>query len=86
MGPLEPEKKWNERESKLINYSSTLIGVNGVPLYYVMRGKDNLDTNGDLPNFIENTIACATVKGDYYEADCHKFHQALVLLTTGHQL
>ena len=35
-GTLESEKKLKEWESKLINYVSTLIGVNGVPLSYVV--------------------------------------------------
>ena len=65
---------------------STLIGVNGVSLYYVVQEKDNPDANGDFPNFIENIIACAPLKGDYYEADCYKVHQALVLFTTGKSL
>ena len=36
-GTLESEKKLKEWESKLMNYVSKLIGVNGVPLSYVVR-------------------------------------------------
>ena len=64
MGPLESENKWKEWESKYINYFSTLIGVNGVPLSYVVRAKDNTDANGDFHNFIDKTISCAPLKGD----------------------
>ena len=59
LGPLESDNTWKEWESKFINCLSTLIGVNGVPISYVVRVKDNSDANGDFPNFIDKTIACA---------------------------
>ena len=62
---------------------STIIGVNGIPLSYVLREKDNPDANGGFHRFIENTIECETLKGDYYEADHHTVNQALVSFTTG---
>ena len=65
LGPLESENKRKEWESKFINYLSTLIGVNGVPLSYMVRGKVNPDANGDFPIFIDKTIACGTLKGNY---------------------
>ena len=64
LGPLGLENKWKEWESKFINYLYALIGVNRVPLYYVVRGKDNPDANGEFPNFIDKTISCAPLKGD----------------------
>ena len=36
-GPLDSKKKWKYWKLKFINDFPTLIGVNGVPLYYVMR-------------------------------------------------
>ena len=49
----------------------------------MVREKDNPDAKGDLLNFIDKTIACAPLKGDYYEADWHTVHQALVSFTSG---
>ena len=66
-GPLDSEKKWNEWESKLINYLSTLIVVNGVPLSYMVREKDNPDENGDYPNLIDKAIACNPLEDNYYK-------------------
>ena len=70
---------------KLFNFLSTLIGVNGVPLYYVVRGKYNPDANREFPTFIDKTIACAPLKRDKYEAGHHTVHQARVSFTPGHQ-
>ena len=63
-----------------------LIGVNGVPLYYMMRETDNPYGKGELTNFIDNKIAYYALKGNYYQADLHIVHQELVLLPTGEQL
>ena len=63
---------------------STLIGVNGITLSYVVREKDNPEKNGELTKFIDKTIECAPLKGNYYEAGCHTVHQALVSFIMGH--
>ena len=36
-GSLETENKWPEWEPAFINYLSTLDGVDGIPLSYVVR-------------------------------------------------
>ena len=64
-GPSESENKWKERESKFINSLSTIIGFNVVPLYYVVREKDNPDANGDFPDLIDKMIKCEPLKDDY---------------------
>ena len=63
-GPMESENNFKEWKSKFINYFSTLIGVNGVPLSRMVLEKYNPDAKGDFPNYIENTISCAPLKGD----------------------
>ena len=50
---------------KFINYLSTIIGFNVVPLYYVVREKDNPDANGDFPDLIDKMIKCEPLKDDY---------------------
>ena len=52
----------------------------------LVQGKENLDANGDSPNFIYKTIACVPLKGDYYEAGCNAVRQEMVLFTTGQTL
>ena len=61
--PLKSEKKWKEWWSKFINYLSTLIGVNGVPLYFVVWEKYNTDANGDFPNFLFQDDSTCDNKG-----------------------
>ena len=58
LGPLESENIWKEWESTLINYFSTLIGVNLFPLSYTVRENNNPDANGDIPNFIQKNHVC----------------------------
>ena len=81
--PFESENNCKEWESKFINYFSTLNGFNGVFLSYVMRGKENRDENGELPDFINKKIVCAILKGIYYEPGIHTLQQELVSFTTG---
>ena len=69
-------------DSKFTNDLSTLIGVNGVTLSNVVRENNNPDSNEKFPNFIDNTISCVPLKGDYYEADHHTVHQTLVSFAT----
>ena len=69
---------------KIHQYLSTLIVVIGVPLSYVVREKENPDAEWDFPKFIDKTIACASLKGNYYEADHHTVHKALLSFKTGH--
>ena len=42
------------------------------------------DANGAFTNFIDKTIECKPLKGDYHEADRHTVHHALVSFKTGH--
>ena len=82
-GPLVSENKWIEWEPKFVNYLSTLIGMNGVPLSYVVRENDNPDQTGPHANFTEECIACAPLSGVGYDSDRSAVHQALVSFTTG---
>ena len=82
-GPLVSENKWVEWEPKFLNYLSTLIGMNGVPLSYVVRENDNPDRNGPHADFVEECIACALLNGVGYDSDRSAVHQALVSFTSG---
>ena len=84
-GPLESESKWIDWESKFTNYLSTLMGVDSVPLSYVIRENDNPPAAGTraYTSFVEETIACAPLNGTYYQADRGTVHQAIVSFTAG---
>jgi len=82
-GPLMSENKWTDWEPKFANYLSTIIGMDGFPLSYVIRDNDAPDRTGPYANFTEECIACAPLAGVGYEADRSTVHQSLVSFTTG---
>ena len=82
-GPLISESKWTDWEPKFINYLSSLLGMNGIPLSYVIRENDQPDRIGPHANFTEECIACAPLTGVAYDSDRSAVHQALVSFTTG---
>ena len=84
-GPLKSEKEWMDWEAKFTNYLSVLIGVNGVPLNYVIRENEAPPAAGSkvYANFMDETIYCAPLSGTYYDADKQTVHQAIVSFTTG---
>ena len=82
-GPLKSEKEWKEWEEKFTNLLNCIMGVSGVPLSYVIRDDENPDHDGDHPNFINETIACAPLGGEYYRADSLAVHNLIISYTTG---
>ena len=45
-GKFKDKRKWSEWEPAFVNYTSTIQGVNGVPLSYVVREMEESDMNG----------------------------------------
>ena len=82
-GSLVSENKWVAWEPKFVNYLSTLIGMNGIPLSYVIRENDAPSRTATHANFTEECIACAPLTGVGYESDRSAVHQALLSFTTG---
>ena len=82
-GPLENEKQWKHWEEKFVNYAKSHIGANGIPLSYVVRENDQPHTNGNHPDFVAETIACAPLSGEYYQADSTSVFNMIVSFTTG---
>ena len=67
-----------------MNYCSTLSGVDGVPLSYVIRDNDNPPPDGEVyASFLDETIYCAPLSGSYFDADKQVVHQALISFTAG---
>ena len=83
-GSLVSENKWVEWEPKFINYLSILIGMNGIPLSYVINENDTPDRTTTQVNLIEEYIACTHFNGVNYQSDCSAIHQVLLSFTTGH--
>ena len=76
-GKFKDERKWPEWEPSFINYLSTIPGVSGVPLSYVIRLQATPDANDVYQSFNEEAIACSPLTGATYQADARKVHQLL---------
>jgi hypothetical protein len=76
-GRFKDERKWPEWEPAFVNYLSTIPGVSGVPLSYVVREQEEVDTSTPFESFNERAVACAPLTGATYQADARKVHQLL---------
>ena len=76
-GKFKDERKWPEWEPAFVNYLSTIPGVNGVPLSYVVREKEDPDLSGVFDSFNERAIACSPLVGAVFQADARKVHQLI---------
>ena len=77
-GKLKDERKWPEWYPAFVNYLSTIPGVYGVPLSYIICDNADPDHARDFAgDFTEKTIACAHLKGPKFRADSRKVHQLL---------
>ena len=74
-GKLKDERKWTEWEPAFVNYLSTIPGVTGVPLSYVVRQHEMPTPGEDYGNFNERSISCAPLTGNIFQADARKVHQ-----------
>ena len=76
-GKFKDERKWPEWEPAFTNYLSTIPGINGIPLSYVIRETEEPDPTIDYPSFNERAIACAPLVGPNFQADARKVHQLI---------
>ena len=76
-GKFKDEGKWPEWEPAFANYLSTIPGVNGIPLSYVIRETEEPDRAIEYLSFNERAIACAPMRGPNFQADARKVHQLL---------
>jgi len=81
-GKLKDNKKWQEWITGCKNMLSTLLGVSGVPLLYVIREKEKAEPEGHN-TFVQKCIACAPLTGPHFEADARKVHQLATTFTQG---
>lgn len=76
------EKQWTEWITGFENMLSTLLGVNGVPLSYVVRELEEPAPEGH-DTFVQKCIACAPLQGPHFEADARRVHQLVTSFTQG---
>lgn len=76
-GKFKDERKWPEWEPGFANYLSTIPGVKGVPLSYVIREKEHPDEGATYEGFNERAVACAPLSGPSFQADARKVHQLI---------
>ena len=78
-GKFKDEKKWPDWEPAFMNFLSTIPGVRGAPLLYVVRENDAPDHETDFGNdFTARSIACAPLNDSSFRADARKVHQLLM--------
>ena len=77
-GKLKDERKWPEWYPAFVNYLSTIPGVYGVPLSYVVCKNEAPDHAHDfVGDFTEEIIACTPLDGPKFQVDACKVHQLL---------
>ena len=78
-GKFRDEKKWPDWEPAFVNCLSTIPGVRGVPLSYVVRENAAPDHETDFGNdFVACLIACTPLDDASFQADTRKVHQLLM--------
>ena len=73
-GKFKDHRKWNEWIMGFENMLLIILGVNGVPLSYVVR--ENPETTPKRHDtFVKKCIACAPLTGPHFDADARRVHQ-----------
>ena len=69
-GKFKDERKWADWEPVSTNYLSTIPGVYGIPLSYVIHETDNPQHDHDFgEDFTQEMISCASLPGANFHAD-----------------
>ncbi|KAI2498373.1 hypothetical protein MHU86_16126 [Fragilaria crotonensis] len=76
-GKFKDERKWPKWEPAFANYLSTIPGVNGIPLWYVIWENETPDRTMEYPSVNERAIACAPLSGPNFQPDARRVHQLL---------
>ena len=77
-GMLKDERKWADWEPTFSNYLSTIPGVYGIPLLYVINENDNPQhdqKNGE--DFTQEMMSCTSLRGANFRAESRKVHLLL---------
>ena len=75
---FKDNQTWPKWEVKVENYLSTIPGVNGVPLSYIVRDQAAPDhTTYFQGEFISKTIVCAALSRAHFQSDTSKVRHLL---------
>ena len=75
-GKFKDECKWADWEPAFTNYLSTIPGVYGIPLSYVIRQNNESQHDQDFgEDFTQEMISCVSLRGANFRADSRKVHQ-----------
>ena len=78
-GKFKDKKKWSDWEPAFVNYLTTIPGVKGIPLSYVVCTNEDPDHETNFEgDFMAHTIACAPLKDATFRTDAQKVHQLLM--------
>ena len=84
--PLIPDTVWEDWENSLINYLQSRLGIDSIPLSYVIRSDDRpvavLDQNDDLTRYLD-LVYNAPFEGPAFSEDSAKVFGILESLTLG---
>ena len=83
-GKLVDGQKWVKWRAGLENMLSTMFGVTGIPLSYVIRENDDPEPDGHA-TFMQKCIACAPLEGPKFEADSQQVHQLILSFVQGEE-
>lgn len=72
-GKLKDERQYVDWKNRFRNMLSSIQGVSGIPLSYVIRDNDEPIHEGH-DTFIQECIACAPLSGVAFEADARQVH------------
>lgn len=74
------DKQWDSFYKATKVYLSTLLGVNGVPLVYIIRENELPKEGMDDASHVERCIARAPLKGNAFESDARQVHLIITQL------
>ena len=78
-GKFKDEKKWPDWEPAFVNYLSTIPGMKGIPLSYVVCTNEDPDHETNFEgDFVACSIACAPLNDATFHTDARKVHQLLM--------
>ena len=80
-GLLKGNQNWVTWLESQENHLAVCLGLNGVPLSYLIRKTEVGNKEADFESFNEKAIACAPLTGPSFEADAATLHQKFVAWT-----
>lgn len=77
LGKLEGDKKWYEWDLAMDNHLSSMMGVSGVPLNYVVRRDEFHNPEALFEGHRDEMVACAPLHGFGFEQDKVTVHHII---------